>query len=134
MRILLCLVSLLALGALASCIHPYSPEIQQGNIVTPEMVGKLKPGMSKSQVRFVLGTPLITDSFHPNRWDYVYQYQKKVGAVAERRHLAVIFEGDAMARIEGDLPITRGPEPATTDTPGASPAPASSSERRPPAL
>ena len=50
-------------------ITPYRIEIQQGNFVSQEMVSQLKPGMSKDQVRFVLGTPLITDSFHADRWD-----------------------------------------------------------------
>src|SRR5262249_47982648 len=85
-----------------SCIHPYSPEIPQGNIVTQEMVDKLKLGMTKNQVRFVLGTPLINDPFHPNRWDYVYRFQKEWNAPAEQRHLAVIFETDALVRWEGE--------------------------------
>ena len=53
---------------------PYKIDIQQGNVVTEEMVEKLKPGMSRSQVRFVLGTPLITDVFHADRWDYFYYF------------------------------------------------------------
>lgn len=93
----------LAVCAMAGCIHPYKLEIRQGNVVTKEMVDTLKPGMTKSQVRFVLGTPLITDPFHPERWDYVYVYKKNVSAPATIHRLTVIFNGDVMARTEGDL-------------------------------
>src|SRR5687767_14106840 len=53
-------------------ITPYRMEIQQGNFVSQEMVSQLKPGMTREQVRFILGTPMVTDVFHPERWDYVY--------------------------------------------------------------
>src|SRR3990172_12016282 len=104
----------LALLAMAGCISPYKIEIQQGNVVTQEMIDKLKPGMTRSQVRFVLGTPLVTDPFHPQRWDYVYVYKRSVTEPAQTRQLAVIFDGDAMTRIEGDLvrtPIDTPPQP-----------------------
>lgn len=95
----------IALGVLAmvGCIHPYKLEIHQGNVVTKEMVDKLKPGMTKNQVRFVLGTPLITDPFHAERWDYIYLYKKNASAPAETHQLTVIFDGDTLAHIEGDL-------------------------------
>jgi outer membrane protein assembly factor BamE len=83
-------------------LTPYKIEIQQGNYVTQEMVSKLKPGMSKSQVRFALGTPLVTDAFHADRWDYVYQLQKG-GRTVEERRIAVIFKEDKLLRIEGDV-------------------------------
>lgn len=92
----------LALLMLVGCIHPYKTEIQQGNVITQEMIDKLKPGMTKSQVRFVLGTPLIIDPFHPERWDYVHVYKKNAAAPAEVRPFTVIFQGDALARIEGE--------------------------------
>ncbi len=97
----------------SGCLKIYSPEVQQGNIVNQEMVDKLKPGMTRSQVRFVLGTPLVTDPFHADRWDYVYFYKKSATADPERRRLTVIFEGDALARMEGDV-VT---DTAATQTP-----------------
>lgn len=103
MRLIYAVGTILALLAVAGCIHPYKVEIYQGNVVTREMIEKLKPGMTKSQVRFVLGTPLVTDPFHPERWDYVYVYKKDVAATPETKHLTVIFDGDAMTRLEGDL-------------------------------
>lgn len=92
---------------LASCsyvptIGPYKIDIQQGNVVTQEMVSKLKPGMSKAQVRFILGTPLVTDAFHTDRWDYIYVF-KKDGKLQEQRKLTVLFAGDALKRLEGDV-------------------------------
>jgi outer membrane protein assembly factor BamE len=84
-------------------IKPYRIEIQQGNFVSQEMVSKLKPGMSKDQVRFVLGTPLITDSFHAERWDYVFRRQRANSDVLEQRKIAVFFEDGKLKRIDGDV-------------------------------
>lgn len=83
-------------------ITPYKMEIQQGNYVSQEMVSQLKPGMSKEQVRFVLGTPLVTDLFHPDRWDYIYWRETSAGQ-REQRKLVVFFENGQLARLEGDV-------------------------------
>jgi outer membrane protein assembly factor BamE len=80
----------------------YKIDIQQGNVVTPDMVSRLKPGMTRSQVRFVLGTPLVVDAFHPHRWDYVYRLQK-AGRLTEQRRVTVVFENDVLKNVEGDL-------------------------------
>ena len=92
---------------LASCsyvptITPYKMDVQQGNVVTQEMVSKLKPGMTKSQTKFILGTPLVTDAFHADRWDYVYLLNKD-GKLQEQRKLTVIFDKDVLKRLEGDV-------------------------------
>lgn len=79
----------------------YRIDIQQGNAVTQEMVSKLKPGMTRAQVRFVLGTPLIVDAFRTDRWDYVYYYDKP-NTPRVYRHLVVVFKGDRLERFEGD--------------------------------
>lgn len=100
-------------------ITPYKMDIQQGNYVTQQMVAKLKPGMTRSQVRFILGTPLIVDMFRTNRWDYVYIYEKR-GQVTEQRKITVIFEDDKLARVEGDVvPAAAGDkaDSATADKP-----------------
>ncbi|WP_199052096.1 outer membrane protein assembly factor BamE [Aquitalea sp. ASV15] len=81
-------------------ITPHKMEIQQGNYVTEDAVAKLKPGMTRSQVRFLLGTPLLTDAFHNNRWDYPYQDTKQ-GKLVDKTLLTVFFEGDTMVRVEG---------------------------------
>jgi len=77
-------------------------EIQQGNYISQEMVSKLKLGMSKDQVRFVLGTPLVTDIFHADRWDYVYYRDTQRGGREERK-IAVVFENGKLARVLGDV-------------------------------
>src|SRR5471030_543156 len=87
----------------APVIAPYRMEIQQGNFVSQEMVAQLKLGMSKDQVRFVLGTPLITDSFHADRWDYVYRRQRANSSELEQRKVAVFFDDGKLKRIEGDV-------------------------------
>jgi outer membrane protein assembly factor BamE len=81
--------------------HAYHMDIQQGNLVTQDAVNKLKVGMSRSQVRFLLGTPLLADSFHANRWDYKYQMYKDDKLVSDKL-LTVYFNGDTLAKIEGD--------------------------------
>ena len=106
MRSLFCL--LLVLPTLGGCsavidfLKPYRIDVRQGNYVTQEMVSQLKPGMSRDQVRFVLGTPLVNDVFHVDRWDYVYRLQPGKGGVQERR-LTVVFEDGKLARLEGDV-------------------------------
>jgi hypothetical protein len=76
-------------------------EIRQGNFVTPEMRDELKLGMTKAQVRYVLGTPMISDAFHGNRWDYAYRLAQR-GAVVEKQHLTLYFDGDSLARMDED--------------------------------
>jgi outer membrane protein assembly factor BamE len=83
-------------------ITPYRMEIQQGNFVSQEMVSQLKPGMSRDQVRFLLGTPLVTDIFHRDRWDYVYWRETADGA-REQRKLAVFFQDGKLTRLDGDV-------------------------------
>lgn len=97
--LLLCLaLQLSGCGPLA----PYRIDIQQGNYVSQEMVAQLKRGMTKEQVRFVLGTPLVTDIFHADRWDYVYLLDRP-RQPREQRRLAVFFEDGKLARLEGDV-------------------------------
>jgi len=82
---------------------PYKMEIQQGNFVDQEMVSKLKPGMSREQVRFILGTPLVADVFHSDRWDYVFRRTPQGGGAVQQRRLSVFFEDGKLARVEGDV-------------------------------
>lgn len=98
---------LLLLGA-AGCsylpqITPYRMEIQQGNMVTQDMVSKLVPGLTKEQVRFILGTPLIVDPFRVDRWDYVFIRQPENKSEIEKRRIAVFFEDNKLKRVEGDV-------------------------------
>ncbi|MEW5879069.1 MAG: outer membrane protein assembly factor BamE [Pseudomonadota bacterium] len=82
-------------------LKPYRPDVQQGNVVTKEMVDQLRPGMSREQVRFLLGTPLLTSVFHQDRWDYVYRLARGSGEVQERK-LVVFFKDNRLERFESD--------------------------------
>jgi|WetSurMetagenome_2_1015567.scaffolds.fasta_scaffold45876_3 outer membrane protein assembly factor BamE len=121
MRIKIILLTLL----LASCdsfyfplLTPYKMDIGQGNFVTPDMRDKLQLGMTKAQVRYVLGTPLITDIFHANRWDYVYRFEHG-GKVVDKQNLTVFFEGDKLVRIDdGNQPAGTVPAKAAADAKG----------------
>ena len=81
---------------------PYKMEIQQGNYVDQDMVSRLKTGMTREQVRFVLGTPLVADVFHGDRWDYIFVKDPQTGPAQERR-LSVFFQEGKLARVEGDV-------------------------------
>lgn len=98
---------------LGGCITIYRMDVAQGNIVTQEMVDQLRPGMTRSQVRFVLGTPLVTDSFHPDRWDYFYSLRKGNDVRPETRNVTVIFKNDVLLSVEGDV----ASKPAGADDP-----------------
>lgn len=92
---------LIFLLALVACT-PYKMDIRQGNFIRPEMRERLKIGMTQAQVRAVLGTPLVNDPFHANRWDYLYRLER--GAVVlERQHLTLYFEDGKLARIVEDV-------------------------------
>lgn len=80
----------------------YKIDIQQGNVLEQRQVNQLRPGMSRNQVRITLGTPLLVDTFHQERWDYLYSFQPGKGE-PERRRLSLYFKDDRLARIEGDL-------------------------------
>ncbi|SEN12311.1 outer membrane protein assembly factor BamE [Nitrosomonas marina] len=79
----------------------YKIDVQQGNVVTDEMLDKLKVGMTKPQVRFVLGSPLVVDTFRDNRWDYVY-IQREKGDLVEQKRLTIYFEDERLIRIENE--------------------------------
>jgi len=100
---------------LASAITPYKIEIVQGNFVSKEQVSALEKGMSRLQVREVLGTPLITNLFRSDRWDYVFTI-KRPGVEPQSRRLSLFFENDLLARFEGDDMPTEAEFVATLDT------------------
>jgi outer membrane protein assembly factor BamE len=87
--------------SIAGAVTPYKVEIVQGNFVSREQVQALKPGMSRLQVRDILGTPLITDAFHKDRWDYVFTIRRQ-GVPFQEHKLSVFFKGDELQRFEGD--------------------------------
>ena len=82
-------------------VTPYRVEVVQGNFVSKEQVQALRVGMSRNQVKDILGTPLIASVFHSNRWDYAFTIERK-GTQAQQRQLSVYFKDDAYVRYEGD--------------------------------
>ena len=100
----LAVTMLLALSA-AGCV--YRMDVQQGNLLDLEQVEQLEVGMTRSQVRFLLGTPMVIDSFDADRWDYVYSLRRGHERQVTRRHLVVWFDGDKVTRIEEPIPLPR---------------------------
>lgn len=91
---------------LLNLLKPYRIDILQGNVVTREQAALLKPGLNRTQVRDLLGSPMLADPFHANRWDYVFVFQRP-GQAAVSRSLIAIFEGDTLDSVQipdGDLP------------------------------
>jgi outer membrane protein assembly factor BamE len=133
MRYYFLLLALLVSGcgqhtAALPTIKPYKMDIQQGNAVTPKMMMQLRPGMSKSQVRFIMGTPLLVDSFHADRWDYFYQMRKE-GKIIEQRRVILEFEGDELKRVRGDVIPAGGDPGAVTVEPLKVPAKSKEDEK-----
>ncbi|WP_231968397.1 outer membrane protein assembly factor BamE [Polynucleobacter necessarius] len=81
---------------------PYVPDVVQGNFISSEQYAKLQLGMSREQVRQILGTPLLASYFHANRWDYVFEFKRAGQRVSKERHVTIFFEGDKVVRFEGD--------------------------------
>jgi outer membrane protein assembly factor BamE len=88
---------------LSGCfLKPHKIDIQQGNFLDQAAISKLKPGMTRSQVRFLMGTPMISDPFHPERWDYMY-LDSKGGKLLEEKRVTLYFDGDKLVRATTDL-------------------------------
>ncbi|MDP3815604.1 outer membrane protein assembly factor BamE [Pseudomonas sp.] len=130
-KLLLTSLTLTGLFALAGCSFPgvYKIDIQQGNVVTQDMIDQLRPGMTRRQVRFIMGNPLLTDTFHANRWDYLYSIQPGGGQRLQER-ISVNFSaedqlvglsGDFMPGVSRDQAILG--EDSGASTPAASPQP-----------
>lgn len=117
---------LLAILALAACssvpriVSEYRIDVQQGNVVTQEQVSHLKVGLTRDQVRYVLGTPLLSDIFHEDRWDYVYRLEKGRSGEVEQRRFTVYFDKDGkLARVGGDVVAAQPAESAGAAVPAA---------------
>ena len=124
-------------------INEYKIDVQQGNVLTQEMVAQLKPGQTRDQVRFLLGSPMITDIFHQDRWDYVYYYRKGKTGEVESRQFQVFFNREGkLERVAGavevgDLAELSAPQSRTriidfgtiSDEAAAQPAPAPETEK-----
>jgi outer membrane protein assembly factor BamE len=116
MRKHLVLISALFLSACSLERLPgvYRLDIHQGNIVTQEMVDQLKPGLTKRQVAFIMGTPLLRDMFHSERWDYVYSNQPS-GEDRLQKTLSLEFDGDELIGVQGDFRPGEAPAEVNKD-------------------
>src|SRR3990167_671822 len=104
-KLLLTSLTFAGLFALAGCSFPgvYKIDIQQGNVVTQVMIDQLKPGMTRRQVRFIMGNALISDTFHPNRLDYIYTLQPG-GGQRQQEHASILFsDNDQLIGLAGDF-------------------------------
>lgn len=120
LRKLLLTISLAVLVGLAGCTDAkipgiYRQNIQQGNAIEKSTLAQVKLGMSKRQVRYLLGTPMVVDLFNPDRWDYVYEFIPHGGKVTEKR-VTLLFHDDRLAHIGGDVPHS---EPGAKDNANA---------------
>ncbi|MDQ0142566.1 outer membrane protein assembly factor BamE [Cupriavidus necator] len=86
----------------ANAITPYRINIVQGNFVSREAASQLREGMTRDQVKFLLGTPLLTDVFHANRWDYVFSFRRGNTPVVQQRRYTVFFDGERLVKFGGD--------------------------------
>jgi outer membrane protein assembly factor BamE len=110
------LAALLALGGCASLqssenllsrITPYHIEVVQGNVVTKEQMARVSPGLTRAQVRDIMGSPLLTDAFHADRWDYVFTIRRE-GTEPQQRSIVLHFDGDKLKSVEApELPSER---------------------------
>jgi outer membrane protein assembly factor BamE len=120
MRIVAPIIAAVLALSTSGCI--YKLDVQQGNVVTQESASKLKKGMTKSEVRQLLGTPLLMDPFHGNRWDYFFSTEVR-GKLVERNKLSVFFENDKLVSLAGDIkpaaPAPGASAPAAAATPAA---------------
>lgn len=113
---------------LASCstVFSYLPiytlEIQQGNIVDQNMVDQLRPGMNKRQVLYIMGSPMLVDAFHKNRWDYIYSDKPKEDEDKVQKEISLFFENDQIVGVRGDMkpsavPVIKPSLETTVDVP-----------------
>ena len=121
MRIIASLFAAVLALSTSACV--YKLDVQQGNLITQDVVAKLKKGMTKTEVRQVLGTPLLMDPFHGNRWDYYFSTHRG-GKPVERTRFSVFFENDKLVSLTGDIKPAAPAPAASAPAAAATPAPA----------
>lgn len=99
----------------------YTIDIEQGNIIDQTMVDQLRPNMTKRQVLYIMGSPMLADSFHQKRWDYLYSDQPG-GEARMQKRISLFFDGDALVGVQGDLhpsmaPVMKQSSETTVDVP-----------------
>lgn len=94
---------------LSACIKPYQPDIQQGNIINNSDLREIRHGMSKQEVLFILGTPMVIDPFNEQRWDYFYSRRDQQRRETDQRIITVVFNGDKLEELRGDVTLANIP-------------------------
>ena len=113
------LIPILLLSLAAGCVHKI--DVQQGNYVTQDLVDKLQPGMTKAEVKGILGTPLLTDAFHANRWDYFFS-NKPNRMPEERSRVSIFFKDEKLVEVQGSgRPVGTSPSRSAPETPRPTP-------------
>jgi outer membrane protein assembly factor BamE len=114
-KLLILIIVSVTLGIVTGCAgllpDAHKIDIQQGNVLSQSALNQLQPGMNKRQVRYLLGSPLISDAFHKERWDYIYTFEK-AGKLLEHKHISLYFEDDVVIGVTGDMK----PEAADSET------------------
>ena len=90
---------------LGACIKPYQPDIQQGNILNTSDLKEIRYGMSKQEVLFILGTPMVIDPFNEQRWDYYYSKRDRQKKETEQRLITITFANDKLVDLSGDVDL-----------------------------
>jgi len=103
--------------SLSACIRPYQPDIQQGNIINNSDLREIRYGMTKAEVLFILGTPMVIDPFNEQRWDYFYSKRNQRKSQTAQRLITIVFDGDTLVNLQGDVELAnvQNLEPSTED-------------------
>jgi len=103
--------------ALSACIKPYQPDVQQGNIINNSDLREIRYGMSKQEILFILGTPMVIDPFNEQRWDYFYSNRNPRKKQTDQRLITAVFDGDKLVQLKGDVDLSnvQNLEPSTED-------------------
>jgi len=99
------LIAMFCMTLISGCIKPYQPDIQQGNILNNSDLRELRYGMSKQEVLFILGTPMVIDPFNEQRWDYFYSKRDQQKKETEKRVITAIFTDDKLTELRGDVSL-----------------------------
>lgn len=108
---IVCLQAVIVTGCAQLMPDAHKIDVQQGNVIDQEALNQIRPGMNQRQVRYILGGPMITDTFHKDRWDYIYSLEKR-GKPVEQKQITLFFDNDTLASIKGDM----HPEPVAAET------------------
>jgi len=100
------IVVALSLFGLTACIKPFQPPIQQGNIINNSSLKEIRYGMSKEEVSYILGTPMVIDPFNQERWDYFYSNKNRNNNETTKRLVTAMFENNKLVELKGDVDLS----------------------------